>query len=195
MERILDLVLPPACAACGRAGSILCDRCVSSMQAPHAGEFVAADAGVVIGDALAVGIGALAFDGAVRAALNRLKYAGAARLAAPLAVVAGSAFERLIRISGPALLVPVPVHASRRRERGYNQAALLASRLAGPRGLRACELLERRSATERQHRLDRAARVRNLRDAISVRSDAVVPRVATVVDDILTSSATLEACA
>lgn len=195
MALLLDLLMPPACAACGRAGAILCDGCVGLMVAPNPGDFVAADAGIVIGDVLTLGIGALAFEGSARAALNRLKYAGASRVAVPLAAAAGSAFDRLLQISGPTQLVPVPVHLSRRRERGYNQAALLASRLGAPRGLEVREVLERRSATERQHRLDRAARVRNLRDAISVRSDALIPPVATVIDDILTTSATLEACA
>jgi ComF family protein len=92
-------------------------------------------------------------------------------------------------------MVPVPVHPARERQRGYNQARLVADALARPRGMRVMELLERRQATERQHRLDRAARLRNLRDAISVRPGPVVPATIVVVDDILTTSATLEACA
>jgi ComF family protein len=195
MARFLDLLLPPACAACGRAGSILCDRCIATMRAPDSGAFVVADLSVVIGDAMTLGIGALAFDGPVRSVLNRLKYAGASRVAAPLADAAAPAFDRLLAVSGPTLVVPVPVHVARGRERGYNQAALLAAELARRRGLSVCGLLERRTPTERQHRLDRAARLRNLRDAISVRADATVPPVTTVIDDILTTSATLEACA
>ena len=57
------------------------------------------------------------------------------------------------------------------------------------------ELLVRRRATTRQHRLDRAARLRNLRDAFGVRPDARAPPAVILVDDILTTSATLEACA
>ena len=57
------------------------------------------------------------------------------------------------------------------------------------------DLLERRQATERQHRLDRAARLRNLRDAIAVRPGIELPATVIVVDDIVTTSATLEACA
>lgn len=195
MAGLLDLFLPPACVACGHVGSVLCDDCLALMSAPHPGEFVAADAGVVVGEALTLGIGALAFEGSVRAALNRLKYAGASRVAAPLATRAGAAFDRLLLISGRTLLVPVPVHATRRRERGYNQAALLASRLAEQRDLQIAEPLQRRSATERQHRLGRAERVQNLKDAISLRADVPVPPIVTVVDDILTTSATFEACA
>jgi len=195
MASLVDLILPPACAACGRVGSVLCDRCTAAMAAPDPGAFVVADAGVVVGDALALGVGALAFDGPVRAALSRLKYAGASRVAMPLACVAGPAFERLLLVSGPAALVPVPVHPERRRQRGYNQASLVAAALARRRGLAVVELLERRQATMRQHRLDRTARLANLRDAIAVRAGVPVPPVAIVVDDILTTSATLEACA
>ena len=53
----------------------------------------------------------------------------------------------------------------------------------------------RQRATSQQHRLDRAARLRNLRDAFAVLADARPPPVAILVDDILTTSATLEACA
>ena len=192
---LLDLVLPPACASCGRAGAVLCEGCVSSLDPPDPGAFVVADAGVVLGEALSLAVGAFAYEGAVRRALGRLKYGGAARVAGPLAAAAHPAFDRLLRISGPASVVPVPVHPDRRRQRGYNQAELIAARLAADAGLPLTDALERGHATERQHRLDRAARLRNLRDAIAARPGATAPTVAIVVDDILTTSATLEACA
>ena len=196
LQTVLDLILPPACAACGRAGAGVCRACVASFTPPKRGEFVTVDAGVALGDALTLGVGAFAFDGALRRALGRLKYAGAARTSEPLAAVASPAFRRLLAIAGPgACLVPVPLHAKRRRERGYNQAELLARALGRTTGVSVTDVLERREATERQHSLDRAARLRNLRGAIRVTRGAAVPRVPIVVDDILTTSATLEACA
>lgn len=195
MSFLLDLVLPPACAACGRTGAVLCDRCTVGLAAPDDGAFVVADAGVVVGDTLLLAIGAFAYQGPLRRALGRLKYAGAARVARPLAAAATPTFARLTDISGPATVVPVPIHPARQRQRGYNQARLLASALAERQRLKVGEPLMRAQATERQHRLDRVARLRNLRDAISMRPGAAVPRVAIIVDDILTTSATLEACA
>lgn len=202
MPAFLDLLLPPACAACGRAGSILCDPCTASLRAPDPGAFVVADAGALIGDAAVLSLGAFSHAGPMRSALSRLKYAGAARVCVPLAAAAAPALGRLLAISGPrAVLVPVPVHAARRRQRGYNQAELLARALArastaamGGR-LQVVDALERRAPTERQHRLDRAARLRNLRNAIRVRPGTVVPADIIVVDDILTTAATIEACA
>jgi ComF family protein len=193
---LLDLLLPPACAACGRGGAVVCRACLDSFTAPDAGAFVVADAGVTLGDALALAVGAFAFRGSLRRALGRLKYAGAGRVAGPLAAAAAPALERLLGIAGPsAVLVPVPVHPVRERQRGYNQAMLLAVELSRRCGPPVTPILRRREATERQHGLDRAARLRNLRDAVALRPGADAPSVAVVVDDILTTSATLEACA
>ena len=196
MTALLDLLLPPACAACGRAGEVLCAACVGEFEAPDPGAFVVADAGVTLGQELTLGIGAFAYRGAVRRALGRLKYAGAGRVARPLAVAAVPALSNLLRIAGSsAVLVPVPIHPARERQRGYNQALLLAEELGRRCGVPVASVLERRAVTERQHRLDRAARLRNLRDAIVRRPGSTMPGVAIVVDDILTTAATLEACA
>lgn len=202
MAPLLDLLLPPACVACGTTGEVMCRRCRAAMAAPDPGAFVAADGGVVIGDAALLAVGALEHRGPPRAALGRLKYAGAARACGPLAAAAIPALARLLDIAGTgAVLVPVPLHAARRRQRGYNQAELLARALSdevarlGVQAPTVADLLVRAGATERQHRLDRAARLRNLRDVIRPRPGIVVSGVTVVIDDILTTAATIEACA
>ena len=189
---LLDLLMPPACAGCGRSGSLLCDRCVGAFAPPFRPDdrFIAPDAGVVIGDALSLAMAAFAYTGPMRRALAALKYSGASRLAPMLARAAAPALERLLAIAGPAVLVPVPVHRERRRERGYNQAELIA-RALGPTS----PILERVRPTTKQHRLDRAARLANLRGAFWVAAGASVPSTVIVVDDIITTTATLEACA
>jgi ComF family protein len=126
----------------------------------------------------------------MRRALAALKYSGASRLAPMLARSATPSLRTLLTVSGPAALVPVPVHAERRRERGYNQAELIA-RALGP----SHAILERVRPTTKQHRLDRSARLANMRGAFRVASNASVPSVAVLVDDIITTTATLEACA
>jgi ComF family protein len=194
---LLDVILPPACGACGRMGRLLCDRCRRDLRAPTpAGDrFFAPDAGVVIGDALELALAAFAYDNVLRRLLQRLKYFGAARVARPLAEAAAPALANLLRISGRAALVPVPVHVVRERERGYNQAELLTRELGAILRLPTADLLVRPHATTKQHRLDRAGRLRNLRDAFVMRASARPPPTVIVVDDILTTSATLEACA
>ncbi|MDP9251171.1 MAG: ComF family protein [Chloroflexota bacterium] len=194
---LLDLLLPPACAGCGRYGRLLCDPCVGSLRPlSHArNQFSAPDPGMVVGDALILASAAFEHSGVARRALQRLKYGGAGRLAAPLAQAAVPSLRELLTISGRAPLVPVPVHPQRLRQRGYNQAALLAAVLGREANLPVADVLVRRRATTRQHGLNRAARLHNLRGAFDVRTGMAAPVTAILVDDILTTSATLEACA
>ncbi len=194
---LLDVLLPPSCAGCGRYGSLLCEACLGSFRpaSPAGVAFVQADPSVVVGESLTLAVAAFRYEGAVRRALARLKYGGAASIADPLARAALPAFEGLLAVSGPAALVPVPVHVDRLRRRGYNQAALLAAGLARGARLPVADCLARPRATVRMHGLDRAGRLRNLRHAFDLRRGARPPPVAIVADDILTTAATLEACA
>ena len=123
---------------------------------------MAADAGVVLGDALTLALAAFAHAGPMRRALQALKYAGAARLAPVLARAAEPELRTLLRVTETAVLVPVPVHRDRQRERGYNQAELLARALGRATGLEVRELLERvrPTCTTPSRPLDRVARHR-----------------------------------
>jgi ComF family protein len=190
---LLDLLLVPACGGCGRPRGVLCSDCTAALRAPSRSQdrFVVADSGVVVGDALLLAMAAYAYAGPMRTALASLKYRGVSRLARPLATAALPRLAELLTITGPAELVPVPVHPERRRERGYNQAELLASELARLTRCRVHGCLARGRATTKQHRLNRSARLRNLRDAFVV--SRLPPERAIIVDDIITTSATLEA--
>jgi ComF family protein len=194
---LIDVLLPPSCAGCGRYGSLLCDVCRASFRSasPAAVTFVQADPSVVIGDALTMAVAAFRYEGSLRRTLQRLKYGGAARLARPLASAAAPALTKLRDLTGPLPLVPIPVHRVRQRERGYNQAELIAKSLGRECGLPVLELLVRDRVTTKQHRLDRAGRLRNLRGAFALAAGARPPPAVIQVDDILTTSATLEACA
>jgi len=194
---LLDIILPPACAGCGRKGALLCRACLAAFPPASRPEdrFAAPDPAVVVGEALALAMAAFAYDGPLRRALAALKYGGAFRVAPTLAQAAAPALQPLIAVSGPAVLVPVPVHPERRRVRGYNQAALIARELAAVTGLRMEEPLERVRPTTKQHRLHRAARLANLRGAFGMSPAARRPPVVIIVDDIITTTATLEACA
>lgn len=165
------------------------------LRAPSssADRFAAADAGVVLGDALLLAVAAFAYEGPMRRALAALKYMGASRLAPHLADAALPALEALLLVSGPAVLAPVPVHRERLRARGYNQAELIARELAKRSKLTCRTVLERVRPTTKQHRLNRVARLQNLRGAFEV--VGAPPPAVILVDDIITTTATLEACA
>jgi competence protein ComFC len=178
---------------------VLCDACrgeVRVLRGKPEHQFVTADPGAALGDSYLLALAATAHSGPVRRALAALKYEGIRRLAPILADLASPTLVTLLAISGPAALVPVPVHADRLAARGYNQSELLGRHLAARHGLALSTPLRRAQRTERQHRLDRAARLRNLRGAFVVdQRNAPLPQTAILLDDILTTGATLEACA
>ena len=96
------------------------------------------------------------------------------------------------------VLVPVPLHPRRRRGRGYNQAERLAGALAARiPGCRVGLLLEKHAETVSQTKLDRAGRRVNVRDAFRLRAGHPVAAETryVVLDDVLTTGATLHACA
>jgi ComF family protein len=194
---LLELFLPPSCSGCGRYGEALCARCRSTFR--PAGRtrdrFVLPDPAVVVGDDLAVAVAAFAYSGALRRALARLKYGGSARLAQPLAVAALPLLAPMLDAAQRPILVPVPVHRDRLRQRGYNQARLLATALAAAWNIPCLDVLVRRRPTVQQHRLNRTQRLRNLREAFELAPGTRAPPEAVLVDDILTTAATLEACA
>jgi ComF family protein len=195
---LLDLVLPPACGGCGTYGTALCRACRERMRPLSRAEdrFFAPDPAAVVGEAFVVALAAFGHRDETQRLLRRLKYGGGRRLADPLAAGALPAFRRLLATSGPAPLVPVPLHHARERERGYNQAHLLAVALARRTGLPISPALVRERATVRQHGLDRATRMRNLRDAMALRPPpGPMPEAVILVDDILTTGATFEASA
>ncbi|GAA0691940.1 ComF family protein [Dyella marensis] len=96
----------------------------------------------------------------------------------------------------PALIVPVPLHRSRLRQRGYNQALELARPLAAMLGLAlGPDVLVRTRDTSAQTELDRTARRRNVRGAFRLRAGAVLPDHIALFDDVMTTGATLAECA
>jgi ComF family protein len=96
----------------------------------------------------------------------------------------------------PELLVPVPLHRARLRRRGYNQALELAKPLARHLGVPLRhDVLRRRRATDAQTELDAAARRRNVRGAFVVRAGVELPAHVALLDDVMTTGATLAECA
>jgi ComF family protein len=94
------------------------------------------------------------------------------------------------------VIVPVPLHPARQRERGFNQAALLAERVSDHIGVRVRPILQRVRFTTTQTAFDRAERIQNLRDAFRLRKNADVRELdVLLIDDVLTTGSTLSECA
>lgn len=136
------------------------------------------------------------FNGPARASVHALKYEGELRLVAPLSELMAARWRRA-GIGGQ-ILVPVPVHAQRRRDRGFDQAELLARAAGKLLDLPTLYALERAARTTAQHQLGRGARQSNVKGAFTVTSrhaNEVRGRWLVLIDDVVTSGATLAGCA
>ena len=103
--------------------------------------------------------------------------------------------ERLRDVSFD-VIVPVPLHPARQRERGFNQASLLAESLSAEISLPSRPVLERVRYTTTQTALDRSERMENLRNAFRLRKNANVRGLRVLlIDDVLTTGSTLSECA
>ncbi len=136
--------------------------------------------------------------GPVREAIHRLKYSHAAAMRLPLARLMLPALNDARLAGSDWLLVPVPLHPRKHRERRYNQSAELARTLARLSGWPWRDALRRIRYTVSQAGLDRDDRLKNLRGAFSLRPRAlphIAGRDVLLIDDVLTTGATAHECA
>lgn len=135
--------------------------------------------------------------GPVRKLVHDFKYGRQRHLRYPLAEWLGETLsDPRLRGRRFDVIVPVPLHPARERERGFNQAALLAELLATKAALPLRAVLERIRYTTTQTAYDRAERMENLHDAFRLRKNRDVRELRVLlIDDVLTTGSTLSECA
>lgn len=201
---LLDFALPPRCPGCGEitpAVDLFCTGCWSSLRflgggcdccglplAPgEEGECLACEQSRGPLDKVRA---ALAYGDVPRTIATRLKYARKIALARTMA---GMMKRALSDLDPEAVLVPVPLHRWRLWGRGFNQSALIARALGRPVDP---DLLRRVRATPRLKGLNPSQRRRTVDKAFALRPGAVIKgRNFILVDDVMTTGATAEACA
>jgi ComF family protein len=219
-ERVLDLVYTPQCALCGvvlQNGRALCDSCDAELPRlaapfcktcgePYTGRIEGAFACPNCHElvfSFAFARPAMLWDERTRDLVHQLKYGRCIHLAAELGRLAMAAFtdDRLqpaVAANWP--LVPVPLHRSRFQRRTFNQAAEISRVLALYTGLPVLAALRRIRATDTQALLGRKQRLENLHGAFAItaagRRQLVTSAAGVIlVDDVLTTGSTVEACA
>jgi ComF family protein len=210
---LIDLLMPPACMACGGRvatplsycadcwaalpanGGPRCARCAVPLPAKWQAE---ASCLGCLNDPPAYDRAAAPFlyDGPARQVVLKLKR-GREAYAVPMAAAMHRAAPGLL--SAETLVVPVPLHPARLFDRGFNQALLLARALvAAGEGRLLVATLRRVKATPRSRGMTRAQRARNVEGAFRVRGRdraGLKGRQVLLVDDVMTSGATASACA
>ncbi len=217
-----DVVFPPQCVHCrevvevrdGSEGTFrhLCERCVAQVEhvrPPHCSTCGHPFYGIVEGERMcphcegldpAFGDGrtAVLFKGPVRALVIELKYHRGLHVLADMEEIFRRA-PHVCEAVRDAVLVPVPLHRRKERERGYNQAALLADALvrAAGGGARIEHLLRRTTDTATQTAFDRRTRMANLKNAFALARGATLNPAHhyILVDDVFTTGSTLNSCA
>lgn len=210
LEPVSTLFFPLHCCGCGKAvsGGDLCGTCASTVvrivppRCEACSQPYAATAPVLVcpncrdeAFHFEAAVAVCRSRGVVREAIHRLKYGSETWLARFL----GNLLREGLgdpRLAGRtfAAICPVPLHPKRRRERGFNQSELLAAELSRHTGWPVLDALRRGRYTGTQTELDRRARRQNLREAIVLRKN-VQDMTLLLVDDVLTTGSTLDACA
>ncbi len=178
--QVLDVLLGSRCAGCDRAGAWLCVDCRDACDPLARGRLQAAGS----------------YGGPLARAIRRFKYEGERGLAAELgALVALRVAADIARGRVLDVVVPAVLHERRARERGYDQAHLLAAVVAERCGLPLRAPLRRVRPSRPQVELDRTARAENVRGAFVAVAGALRGLRVALVDDVATTGATLSAAA
>jgi ComF family protein len=208
LENFLQLLFPDRCLLCRRLlkpalARPLCLNCDSSawpvgVFCPRCGAFGHGETpqcGCRQSDRPLQGLFALSFyEGRWRTLLHDLKYRGRRSLARPL----GCWLARELLLQGrfqPQMVVPVPLHRNRERERGFNQSALLARQVAKELSIPFASLLIRKRETESQTKISRRERLLNVRDAFSCPTEIEAGTKILLIDDIFSTGATMNEAA
>ncbi|MFN2617873.1 MAG: ComF family protein [Thermoleophilaceae bacterium] len=182
---LISLLAPPLCWACGspaRTDEPLCRRCRAAVRPAPPGWIELGGLPV---------LSASLYEGPARALVAALKYRAAAAVAEAMAARIAARAD----LPAAARLVPVPLRPAALRRRGYNQAAWLASALSGRSGLVVVDCLERSGGPGvAQVGRGRKERMTGPAGRIRVRPGRAPPGQAVLVDDVVTTGATLLAC-
>jgi ComF family protein len=193
----LNLFLSSSCPLCQRsAADTLCPSCSRQLRQSALGQ--PCDRSQP--DLAVVSWGC--YEGGLRQAIGHLKYDGRTEIARWLGTELGQTWlnqPTLAASSGAVAILPIPLHPSKQRQRGFNQADLLAQWFCRYTQLPLhCRALVRCQATRAQHSLSRSDRQHNLAQAFAVSPDQIAPLQRTTVwllDDIFTTGATAQSAA
>lgn len=204
-SNLLNFIFPPRCATCNTLGSLLCGDCYGRIQWLQ--EPLCSVCGRVLTARKSLCHvcqqrplplkqirAATLFEDPIPTVIHNLKYNGHFALAQPLAQIMTSAWQRWQTPID--LILPIPLHKKREKDRGYNQSTLLATCFAQHQNIEIREdILQRVKNTTPQVSLNAVERQKNMEQAFIVQKSQVVNRQILLIDDVCTTGATMASAA
>lgn len=208
---LFDILFPKRCLGCGRFGYYFCHRCIIQIKYNQRNEAICP-----VCEKLAIGgvthprcrsrytIDGLTsffrYDGVVKKAIKQIKYGFHFDIANELVnIIPLTSHNNQLPINNyqSAIIVPIPLHPRRFRERGFNQAAMLGSALAKKLSVEVrTDILRRTLYTKPQVEMkSRKERLTNMNHVFALSPDILIPNVVFLLDDVFTTGATMRAAA
>lgn len=203
ISSIIDFVFPPSCPICNEGingQEIICPSCYNELKntihikiQEHQHDFHYLTEEIHF-DAI---ISCWEYSDLLEKVIRAVKYRRGTRLGRYMGRMAGEAMAGHLRPNTDCLLIPVPLHRSRYRERGYNQSEKIAAGLSESLSLSQIpKWLKRKKRTATQTKLSAEERQDNVHDAFSVRfPQKIEGSIVCLVDDVVTTGATMNSCA
>lgn len=204
-DDIISLLFPRLCYACGnhllRNEKLICTECY--VLIPRTNYHLQEDnpvARLFWGRCKIEKASAFSFynkDSRIRKLIHNLKYKGVRDIGHELGMIYGSTLLGTDFIGDVDLIIPVPLHPAKERKRGFNQSELIAGGLSEATGIPVgLNILRRVSITETQTKKSRFERWKNVEGIFHVdANEKITGRHILLVDDVITTGSTLEACA
>ncbi len=198
LRSLIDNFIPATCVACQRFSSLLCDNCIQTVkwtEPPICERCGSADIYLSYCQQCQTPISpfqaATYFTDPIRPAIHAIKYTETPALGKPLGDLLAQAWQTWR--TKAEVVIAVPLHPDRQRERGYNQAELIAQRFAEKTNIPfSRELLFRVRHTPPQVGLDGKKRRHNVRGAFQAVESLVREKHILLIDDVLTTGATVK---
>lgn len=183
VNTIFDIFLPKRCVGCGKEGKYLCDKCnLFTSEAPL----------IFPGDGFEGVVGIWEYEGVIKKLLHEIKYNGLTDAVGEMVERAFEIWE--VNIPEDTFITYVPMHKNKEKERGFNQAELIAKKVGEITNKEALPLLIKAKDNPSQVGLNSQERIKNVKDVFSFREGFTCPDNVLVIDDFWISGTTMKEC-